>query len=127
MEHLSELGRLGLGSRMKRFSDYLISEVNTIYKNAGIDFEASCFPLLTLLERYGAMTLRQAEEKTRHVTFLCQPKSQAFETRRFDRNTIFETGCAQQEYVVDRERGSVDRTGEAVLEIARHRLGAFAR
>jgi ribosomal protein S18 acetylase RimI-like enzyme/DNA-binding MarR family transcriptional regulator len=63
MQHLNELGRLGLGSRMKRFSDYLIAEVNTIYKQAGIQFEASCFPLLTLLERYGPMTLREAEQK----------------------------------------------------------------
>lgn len=63
MEHLSELGRLGLGSRMKRFSDHMISEVNAIYKEAGIDFEASCFPLLTLLERYGPMSLREAEVK----------------------------------------------------------------
>jgi len=62
MEHLSELGRLGLGSRMKRFSDHLMSEVNAIYKQSGIDFEASGFPLLTLLERYGAMTLREAEQ-----------------------------------------------------------------
>ncbi len=63
MQHLNELGRLGLGSRMKRFSDYMMTEVNAIYKKAGIEFEASCFPLLTLLERYGAMSLREAEQK----------------------------------------------------------------
>ncbi len=63
MEHLSDLGRLALGSRMKRLSDYLIAEVNTIYKQAGIEFEASCFPLLKLLERHGALTLREAEQK----------------------------------------------------------------
>lgn len=63
MSHLSELGRLGLGSRMKRFSDYMIAEVNAMYKEAGIEFEASCFPLLTLLERYGSMSLREAEQR----------------------------------------------------------------
>lgn len=63
MQHLNELGRIGLGSRMKRFSDYMMTEVNAIYKNAGIDFEASCFPLLSLLERYGPMSLRDAEQR----------------------------------------------------------------
>lgn len=61
MNHMNELGRLSLGSRMKRLSDYLITEVNAIYKANGIDFEASCFPLLTLLERRGPQTLRDAE------------------------------------------------------------------
>ncbi len=28
MNHISELGRLSLGSRLKRLSDYLITEVN---------------------------------------------------------------------------------------------------
>ena len=63
MEHFSDLGRIGLGSRFKRLSDSLIAEVNAIYKDAGIQLEASCFPLISLLERYGPQTLREVEEK----------------------------------------------------------------
>ena len=63
MQHLSYLGRIGLGSRLKRLSDHVISEVNAIYKDAWIQFEASCFPVLSLLERHGPMTLREAEKK----------------------------------------------------------------
>ncbi|HAJ89868.1 MAG TPA: hypothetical protein DCM27_02465 [Rhodospirillaceae bacterium] len=63
MNHLTELGRLSLGSRLKRISDYLITETNTLYKSNSINLEASCFPLLTLLERYGALSIREAEQK----------------------------------------------------------------
>lgn len=63
MNHISELGRLSLGSRLKRLSDYLITEVNAIYKANGINFEASSFPLLSLLEKYGPQSLRDAEIK----------------------------------------------------------------
>ena len=63
MKYLNELGRLSLGSRTKRFSDYLFSQVNSVYKQAGINFEAGCFPILALLDRYGSMTLSDAEQK----------------------------------------------------------------
>ena len=63
MNHISELGRLSLGSRLKRLSDYLITEVNAIYKANGINFESSSFPLLSLLEKYGPQSLRDAEIK----------------------------------------------------------------
>ncbi len=61
MEHFNDLGRLGIGSRMKRTSQLLIGEVNAIYKQNNIDFEASLFPLLTSIEQHGPLNIREVE------------------------------------------------------------------
>lgn len=62
MEHFNDLGRLGIGSRMKKTAMLLIGEVNAIYKQNGIDFEASLFPLLTSIEQRGPLNIREAEK-----------------------------------------------------------------
>jgi hypothetical protein len=46
MDEFANLGRLGLGSRLKRISDYMFAEINAFYRENGIEFEASTFPLL---------------------------------------------------------------------------------
>tara|TARA_B100002019_G_scaffold91560_1_gene78941 strand:- start:138 stop:602 length:465 start_codon:yes stop_codon:yes gene_type:complete len=61
MQLYNDMGRLGLGSRLKRISDRLIQDVNDIYQSQGIDLEASCFPLLFLISRDGPISLRIAE------------------------------------------------------------------
>lgn len=63
MDEFANLGRLALGSRLKRISDYMFSEVNAFYKENGIEFEASTFPLLRVVHKYGPLSLREAEHK----------------------------------------------------------------
>lgn len=63
MDIFDEMGRLGIGSRLKRITDQLIKGVNTEYQKHGIDLEAGCFPLLFLLHKEGEMDLRQAESR----------------------------------------------------------------
>jgi GNAT superfamily N-acetyltransferase len=49
MDFLEQLGFLALGSRMRRLSDTLMSDVGGIYRELGIDFAPRWFPLTRLL------------------------------------------------------------------------------
>lgn len=60
MDHFKSLGGLGLGSRMKRMSDYLMTEVREIYRNDGADFDPGCFPLFSLLAKRKDLTVTEA-------------------------------------------------------------------
>lgn len=46
-----------LGSRLRRLSERLLSDVAQIYRSAGIDFEAPWFPLFYLLKHKGAISV----------------------------------------------------------------------
>lgn len=63
MDYVDDLGRAGLSSRLKRLSDTLFSEIGALHRAQGIQLEASCFPLLGIVERFGPLSLREAEEK----------------------------------------------------------------
>ena len=49
MKNLNDLGVLGLGTRLKRLSDFLYRQIDDVYKAEKIDFHARNFPLLQLL------------------------------------------------------------------------------
>lgn len=57
MEFYSSLGYLVFGSRLRRLSAYFLSEVNKIYSQQGIDFDASWFPVFYLLSRQPDISL----------------------------------------------------------------------
>ena len=59
-DHIHSLGYLALGSRLKRISDKLYTEVSGFYQSQGIEFEPSCFPLLTLVEQEGEISISDA-------------------------------------------------------------------
>lgn len=110
MEHLKNLGRIGLGSRMKRFGDYLIGEVNAIYKNDGIPFEASCFPLLSLVERYGPMSLRDAEQRlgTSH-SYVSQKAKYLQKEKLITLRPSISDARSKEMHLTDRGRALIDR------------------
>ncbi|WP_051303268.1 bifunctional helix-turn-helix transcriptional regulator/GNAT family N-acetyltransferase [Psychromonas aquimarina] len=62
MDYMHQLGSLSLGSRLKRLSDTLMSEVTHIYNEAGISLNPSYFPLLTLIHHQGPQGITQASE-----------------------------------------------------------------
>ncbi len=62
MDYMHQLGNLSLGSRLKRLSDTLMSEVTHIYNEAGISLNPSYFPLLTLIHHQGPQGITQASE-----------------------------------------------------------------
>ncbi|MBU2712446.1 bifunctional helix-turn-helix transcriptional regulator/GNAT family N-acetyltransferase [Zooshikella harenae] len=62
MDFLAELDYLALGSRLKRLSDQLISEVTQTYKTLNIDFNPRLFPLLQLLYRHGPNSISELSQ-----------------------------------------------------------------
>ncbi|WP_027709662.1 bifunctional helix-turn-helix transcriptional regulator/GNAT family N-acetyltransferase [Zooshikella ganghwensis] len=62
MDFLAELDYLALGSRLKRLSDHLISEVSQTYKTLDIDFNPRLFPLLQLLYRHGPNSISELSQ-----------------------------------------------------------------
>lgn len=57
MSFYSSLGFLVFGSRLRRLSEYFLMEVNKVYEQAGIPFEASWFPVFYVLGREQPMPL----------------------------------------------------------------------
>jgi len=62
VDYLKTLGNLSLGSRLKRLSDQLVSEVSIIYKEMGISLNPNYFPLINLIANMGPMSITQAAQ-----------------------------------------------------------------
>lgn len=63
MSFYSSLGFLVFGSRLRRLSEYFLMEVNKVYEQAGIPFEASWFPVFYLLGREQPLPLIDIAEQ----------------------------------------------------------------
>ncbi|WP_063338507.1 MULTISPECIES: MarR family winged helix-turn-helix transcriptional regulator [unclassified Marinomonas] len=63
---ISEMEGLALGSRMRRFSDYLSSEIKAVYKAKGIDFNPRHFPVVSLICAHSSelLSIRELAEET---------------------------------------------------------------
>lgn len=59
MDIYQTLGPLILGSRLRRLSEQFISEVNKVYQEQGIHFDASWFPVFYLLSERPAISIRE--------------------------------------------------------------------
>lgn len=57
MSFYPKLGYLIFGSRLRRLSEYFLAEVNKVYDQEGIAFDASWFPLFYLLSERERLTL----------------------------------------------------------------------
>ena len=64
MNFYQSLGYLVLGSRMRRMSETFLSEINRIYQNEGIEFEASWFPVFYLLSKNESLSIKELSEQT---------------------------------------------------------------
>ena len=57
MKDLNDLGLLGLGSRLKRLSDSLYRQIDKVYSNEKVAFQARNYPLLQLLYENESMSV----------------------------------------------------------------------
>lgn len=57
MDFFQEVGELGLGSRLRRLSDRMMQDGQSIYNDAGIEFKPAWFPAFDLLNRRGQVPL----------------------------------------------------------------------
>jgi DNA-binding MarR family transcriptional regulator len=64
MDFYQSLGYLILGSRMRRFGDYFLQEINQVYENENIPFEASWFPLFYILKERGSASIKEISDRT---------------------------------------------------------------
>lgn len=63
MSFYPKLGYLIFGSRLRRLSEYFLAEVNKVYDQAGIAFDASWFPLFYLLSDKERLTLMDISQE----------------------------------------------------------------
>ncbi|NSL88060.1 MarR family winged helix-turn-helix transcriptional regulator [Chitinophaga solisilvae] len=63
MSFYQSLGYLVFGSRLRRLSEYFLMEVNKVYEQAGIPFDASWFPVFYLLSKHQSMPMIDIAEQ----------------------------------------------------------------
>ncbi|KAA2241952.1 MarR family transcriptional regulator [Chitinophaga agrisoli] len=63
MSFYPSLGFLVFGSRLRRLSEYFLMEVNKVYEQAGIPFEASWFPVFYVLSQQQPVPLIDIADK----------------------------------------------------------------
>ncbi|MBV9960830.1 MAG: winged helix-turn-helix transcriptional regulator [Parafilimonas sp.] len=59
MNFYQDLGFLVFGSRLKRLGDTFINDVNRIYKDHEIDFDASWFPVFYILSQKKEISIKE--------------------------------------------------------------------
>jgi len=59
---VKELGYLTLGTRLKRLGERLQAQTQVLLDQAGLDLPASYFPILTALDRLGALNVGELSE-----------------------------------------------------------------
>jgi len=64
MNLYQRLGFLVLGSRLRRISEYFLSEITRAYQQEGIEFDASWFPVFYLLSKNDALSIKELSEQT---------------------------------------------------------------
>lgn len=62
---MEQFGVLSLGSRLKRLSDFLYSEVQSVYLAESLMISSTYFPILRLLQQQGALSVMQIAEGLR--------------------------------------------------------------
>jgi DNA-binding MarR family transcriptional regulator len=64
MNLYQSLGYLVFGSRLRRMSETFLAEINRIYQNEGIEFEASWFLVFYLLSKNDSLSIKELSDQT---------------------------------------------------------------
>jgi len=90
MNIYQSLGYLVLGSRLRRLSESFLSEINRAYQNAGIDFDASWFPVFYLLSKNDNLSIKELSEQTE----VSHPAASQLITNLKNRKLVTSATCA---------------------------------
>ena len=90
MNLYQRLGYLVLGSRLRRLSENFLAEINRAYQNAGIDFDASWFPVFYLLSKNDALSIKELSEQTE----VSHPAASQLITNLKNRGLVTSATCA---------------------------------
>jgi DNA-binding MarR family transcriptional regulator len=63
MNFYQDLGFLVFGSRLKRLGDTFINDVNKVYKDHKIDFDASWFPVFYILSQKKEISIKEIADE----------------------------------------------------------------
>lgn len=64
MQLHQQLGYLAFGSRLRRLSESFLTEINAVYKNLQIPFDASWFSIFYLLEQHHDLSIKEIAAKS---------------------------------------------------------------
>ena len=90
MNLYQSLGYLVLGSRLRRMSETFLAEINRIYQNEGIEFDASWFPVFYLLSKNDSLSIKELSEQTE----VSHPAASQLITNLKNRKLVETTVCA---------------------------------
>jgi DNA-binding MarR family transcriptional regulator len=90
MNFYESLGYLVLGSRLRRLSESFLSEINKTYQAAGIDFDASWFPVFYLLSKNGSLSIKELSD----ITGVSHPAASQLVTNLKAKKLLKTTTCA---------------------------------
>src|SRR3954453_15581141 len=62
MKFYQDLGFLVFGSRLKRLGDTFLNDVNRLYKNRKIQFDASWFPVFYILSQKKEVSIKEISD-----------------------------------------------------------------
>ncbi len=63
MNFYQDLGFLVFGSRLKRLGDTFINDINKVYKDHKIDFDASWFPVFYILSKKKEISIKEIADE----------------------------------------------------------------
>ncbi|TSE09732.1 MarR family winged helix-turn-helix transcriptional regulator [Aquimarina algiphila] len=66
-DHLQQFGELGLGSRLKRLSEFMMKEIQLVYTTCGIDFDPYLFPIFKVIIDQEVATTTDIQEKLQYT------------------------------------------------------------
>ncbi len=66
-DQLQQFGELGLGSRLKRLSEFVMKEIQVVYTSCEIDFDPYLFPIFKVVIDQELATTTDIQEKLRYT------------------------------------------------------------
>ncbi len=63
MDHLKGIGEIGIGSRLKRLSDYMMKETQIVYDTFNVDFDPYLFPTLQIIKHKKEVTNTEINQR----------------------------------------------------------------
>ena len=91
MNFYQSLGYLFFGTRLKRLSEHFLNDVNKIYKNHKISFDASWFPVFYLLPEHGEVSIRQISNELRISHSAASQMVSSLQQKGFIKSTVSKT------------------------------------
>jgi DNA-binding MarR family transcriptional regulator len=109
MNFYESLGHLVLGSRLRRLSEAFLSEINKTYQAAGIEFDASWFPVFYLLSKNGSLSIKELSD----ITGVSHPAASQLVTNLKSKKLLKTTTCTDDGR---RQLVQLTKAGYALLE-----------